>query len=259
MEINWFTLVAQAINFIILVILLKRFLYRPIVSAMEEREARVASRLREADEKRALATQEAESLQQERQEWEAKRGEMLASAREETEEYKKKLLQEARQAVEAAHQSWQQSVERESEEVLQDLQQSLSRQVSEVARRALKDLAGVELEQRVVEVFAARLQGIDEEKKEAIAKAIRGSNDKVLVRIAADIPMELRHNLVEAIQAHILDGEGVDTRFEIAPTLIAGVELQVRGYRIAWTLEDYLKSLEEQLRLAILERTTEAV
>ena len=38
MRINRFTVFAQAINFLILVWLLKRFLYKPILHAIDERE-----------------------------------------------------------------------------------------------------------------------------------------------------------------------------------------------------------------------------
>jgi len=45
MEINWFTVIAQIVNFLILVWLLKRFLYKPVLKAIAEREQKIASRL----------------------------------------------------------------------------------------------------------------------------------------------------------------------------------------------------------------------
>ncbi len=52
MLINWFVVAAQIINFLILVALLKRFLYGPIVAAMTAREDKIAGRLKEAQQKR---------------------------------------------------------------------------------------------------------------------------------------------------------------------------------------------------------------
>ena len=49
MQIDWFTVVAQIVNFLILVWLLKKFLYGPIIRAMDDRERRIASRLEEAN------------------------------------------------------------------------------------------------------------------------------------------------------------------------------------------------------------------
>ena len=52
MLIDWFTVGAQALNFIILVWLLKRFLYKPILNAVDAREKRIAAELADADAKR---------------------------------------------------------------------------------------------------------------------------------------------------------------------------------------------------------------
>ena len=49
MLIDWFTVSFQVINFLILIALLKRFLYGPIIRAMEERESTIAARLFEAE------------------------------------------------------------------------------------------------------------------------------------------------------------------------------------------------------------------
>ncbi len=55
MGADWFTVVAQIINFLILVALLKRFLYGPIIRAMDRREAEIASRMDAASDKTADA------------------------------------------------------------------------------------------------------------------------------------------------------------------------------------------------------------
>ena len=48
MLIDWFTVVAEIVNFLILLWLLKRFLYKPVLNAMDKREATIASRENEA-------------------------------------------------------------------------------------------------------------------------------------------------------------------------------------------------------------------
>ena len=58
MLINWFTVVAQAVNFLILVWLLKRFLYSHVLHAIDEREKGIANQLAEAEAKKAEAQKE---------------------------------------------------------------------------------------------------------------------------------------------------------------------------------------------------------
>ena len=52
MLIDWFTVGAQALNFLILILLMKRFLYKPILNAIDGREKRIAKELKDADAKK---------------------------------------------------------------------------------------------------------------------------------------------------------------------------------------------------------------
>ena len=54
MLIDWFTVAAQLVNFLILVWLLKRFLFKPITSAIDAREKRIATELAAADAKKQM-------------------------------------------------------------------------------------------------------------------------------------------------------------------------------------------------------------
>ena len=47
MLIDWFTVLAQIVNFLILVALMKRFLYGPLIAAIDAREQSIAARLAE--------------------------------------------------------------------------------------------------------------------------------------------------------------------------------------------------------------------
>ena len=80
MQIDYFTTIAQIINFLILVYLLRRFLYRPILKSMDEREQKIISRLKEAEQKKKDAEQEVESYRKMLQELSDKRQDMNAKA-----------------------------------------------------------------------------------------------------------------------------------------------------------------------------------
>lgn len=260
MQIDWFTVVAQTINFLILIVLLKLFLYKPIVRAMDEREAKIAARLHEAEEKRAQAEASREAYQQEREAFQAKKSEYLAQAKEEAENYRKKLFHETREAVELAQQRWEEAIEREREQFFLELRQQIARQSAEIARRALKDLSDITLERRMLEVFIHRLRGLDRERKRTIAHAIRRGDESVLIRSAFELQPQDRRDLLQAINEYVLDGHGdLQAHYENSPEVISGIEIQVHGHRIAWTLEDYLDSLEERVTIALEEKTRDDV
>src|SRR5271155_1747633 len=99
MLIDWFTVGAQALNFIILVWLLKRFLYKPILDAIDAREKRIAAELADADAKRAVAQKERDEFKQRNDDFDRQRAALLAQAVDEAKAERQRLVDEARKAA----------------------------------------------------------------------------------------------------------------------------------------------------------------
>ena len=97
MRIDWFTVAAQVVNFLILVWLLKRFLYKPILDAIDAREKRVAKRLADADSKQAEANQEHDAFQRKNEAFDRERDGLLSEAKDQVEAERKRLFDGARQ------------------------------------------------------------------------------------------------------------------------------------------------------------------
>jgi F-type H+-transporting ATPase subunit b len=246
--IDWFTVGAQIINFLVLVGLLKYFLYGRITRAMREREDNIAARLSEAEEREQEANQELAKYQKQNEELARKRDQMLSQAREETEEKRKKLLQEARADVERVKAKWHETVEREKETFLANLRQRAGYQVFQVARRALADLANADLEERIIKTFSQRLKEVDEDKRQALRSALRKDQDVVIVS-AFELPEEARNNISDILRR--CNGNNLKLRYQVSPEVIAGIELKVPGHKIAWSLNHFLETLEEELRAAL--------
>ena len=86
MAIDWFTVGAQVINFLVLVYLLKRFLYGPIIRAMDRREQAIIARLGDAETQVRATTREKELYTARRQELEDEREALMEEAREHSKE-----------------------------------------------------------------------------------------------------------------------------------------------------------------------------
>jgi F-type H+-transporting ATPase subunit b len=250
-QIDWFTLVAQIVNFLILLYLLRRFLYGPIIETMDRREQEIAARLQEAEEKRSEAEQQAERYRQQRRELEEKRGEQLTAIQKEVEARRKELLEEAHEDVQQKKQDWQEALQREQDAFMQELRQQLGREAAEVARRALQDLADVQVEQRMAGLFVMRIRELEPTERAEISDSIQESDGGIVIRSTFELPEETQQRIADTVQAEIMDGRGLDARFETSPDLISGIEMQVDGYQVAWTIRDYLDHLEEQIRRTI--------
>src|SRR5476651_363481 len=101
MLIDWFTVGAQVLNFLILVWLMRRFLYRPILQAIDAREKRIAAELADADAKRAEAKKDRDEFQHKNEEFDRQRAALLAKATDEAKTERQRLLEEARKAADA--------------------------------------------------------------------------------------------------------------------------------------------------------------
>src|ERR1035437_2718162 len=99
MLIDWFTVAAQAVTFLILVWLMKRFLYKPILHAIDEREKRIATELANADAKKAEAQKEHDEFERKNAEFDQQRAALLSKATDEAKAERQRLLDEARNAA----------------------------------------------------------------------------------------------------------------------------------------------------------------
>lgn len=243
MLINWFTVIAQIVNFLILVFLLKYFLYDRIVKAMDEREQRIQLRLKEAEEKKQEAEQEARSYLEKNRDLDAKREEMLAQAKKEVDARRKELTREARQAVTKQRSVWLETIQRDKKSFVQDLRKMAGNQVYTIARKAFRDLADADVEERTINAFLVHLKGMSKKTREALATSIKESGNEVVVRSAFEIPAKMREKITGSLHREIADG--IQVRYEATSDLIMGIELKTRGRKIAWSLQDYLDTLEE--------------
>lgn len=254
MLIDWFTLTAQVINFLVLVYLLKRFLYGPIIRAMDEREKKIALRLEEVEKKKEEADLEAEDYRRKNREFDERREGMFSQIKEEVEVRRKDLINEARNQVNAGRTKWYEAIQREKEAFLQDLRRLAGRQTCAISHQVLKDMADVDLENQIIHVFIKKLQTLNDYDLKTLKKSIHQFSQKIIVHSAFKISGKLAGEIKEVLRNQA--NAHVDVQFEVLPDLICGIELKFQGSRISWNVYDYLETLEESL-LAALENKGE--
>jgi len=243
MLIDWFTIVAQVLNFIILVWLLKRFLYKPILRAIDEREKRIAAELASADKKKADAQKESDEFTHKNEEFDQQRAALLSKATDEVQAERQRLLDEARKAAAALSSKRQETLKNEEHNLHQAISRRTQQEVFAIARKALTDLAGTNLEERLVDVFVRRLRELNGEEKEQLASTLKASPSPVIVRTTFDLPPAQRASTESAIKEAL--GTEIQVQFVTAPDLISGIEITTNGQKVAWSIADYLASLEK--------------
>jgi F-type H+-transporting ATPase subunit b len=245
MHIDWFVFLAQIFNFLLLMYLLKRFLYGRILKAMDDREAKIAARFSEARQLKVKATEEAELYEKRNRELAEQKENMLNEATLAADARRRELMEKVRVEVEQVKARWQEMIAREQDAFLYDLRQRAAQQLYATARKALADLADAGLEERIIDEFIRRIKELDEEKALQMRQAIRDSGNRVTVQSAFGIPESRQSQIEEILKSRITNGFTI--RYLREPDIVSGIEVRVNGHKIAWSLNEYLETLVESL------------
>lgn len=239
MSIDWITVIAQIANFLVLVWLLKHFLYQPILKGIDAREAEIALRMGEA----GAAQKKAEAAEAEFQKQQAQLQLKLEAASEQalrvSEKERDSMLEKARLRLEKEQKDWQAHRDLERRKFTSRLRQAGSRTLLELTRKALHDLADETLEQAMVRSIGQRLQPMADElaraagdSREAVATSRNPLTDKAQAQLTADVQALL---------------PAITVRFETDTGQPAGLTLRVGGAQVAWTIDSYIDELSTRL------------
>lgn len=275
MLVDWFTVVAQLVNFLLLVWLLERVLYRPILGAIARRQERIDRAYREADRRREMAREEADRYRRQRREFQDRKQKLLCDAHLEAEEQRDKLLEKARENVDRLDRQWRTAVRRREALFFDRLQEQTRSHLLQIARRTLSDIADAELEDRAVVRFQHRLQHLDESTRSQLQDALATSNAPVLIATRFELSPQQCDRLLETVKTHLVPqrevyretdemnveaefaAEDVEEEAEPPPLPIrlvrddaplCGIELYAAGYEIAWSFDGELRELEARIR-----------
>lgn len=245
MLIDWFTVIAQVINFLILVWLLKRFLYQPILNAIDAREKRISTKIADAGAKETEAQKQREEYQQKNEAFDQQRNAHMNEVLEAAKTKRAQLLDAARQESDDLRARLQQAIRNEQHSLNEELSRRTRDEVFAIAHKTLSDLAGTSLEQRMTDIFLGRLRALNTEQITELKSAFKKAPDTLQVRTAFKLSAQQRV-AIETVIAEIF-GKQKSLDFIIAPDLVSGIEINSSGRKIAWSIADYLGSLAKSV------------
>ncbi|SRR5579875_845243 len=245
MRIDWSTLALQLVNFAILVWLLQRLLYRPVMRVLDARRAAAEERYADAARAAKAAEQQLSELAAQRAAIATERATALERAKE-----------QARQVVAARRAQ----AETDARELLDEARRTLAQERERVlaeARRAALDLAG-EMARRVlaetpesvrVEGWLERVDGhlrslAPAERTELSDQLAAGHALRVVT--AQPMPVEAQ----ERWRARLRESLGADIAidFESEPRLIGGAELRFPRAALSFSVRSMVEALGEEAR-----------
>jgi F-type H+-transporting ATPase subunit b len=235
MSIDWITVAAQIANFLVLVWLLKRFLYRPILDGIDAREAEITNRMQEA----VTAKQKAQAAEQAHMDQvaslNAKEADMAQAVRQEAEKQRDALLAEARARLEQERLDWTAHLDEERHKYAASLQRAGGKALLSLTRKALSDLADETLEGRIAQHLAKRIGPMGDS-----LRAAAGKSAACVITSHDALPRAAQTDLSASLQTVFPD---IAVQFDTDAAQAPGVVLRMGGAQVDWTVEGYIDSL----------------
>ena len=235
MSVDWITIVAQIGNFLVLVWLLKRFLYKPILNGIDAREAGIAARMGEAEIARTkAAAAEAEFLEQ-KQRLLADNSVNAERIRQQAEQERDALLANAHKKLESEKKDWQSHLEAERERFTSELHFASAETLYQLVRRALRDLADEDLEEHIALNVMEKLKPLSEELISAAKNA-----ESAIVTTHVALPQSVQDKMKASFEPL---APGLPLSFTTDAGQAPGLILRIGSVQVAWTIDSYTDEL----------------
>ncbi|GIX29576.1 MAG: hypothetical protein KatS3mg124_0048 [Porticoccaceae bacterium] len=239
MDLDPTTFALQILNFAVLVWLLGRFLYRPVLAALEQRRAELEAKRREAEEALARARALEAEYRGRLAAWEEEKARLRRALGEELEAERARRMAALGEELEREREQARRAAEEALREERRDLERRAVEQATAFLARLLEPFAQPAVERGLVELFIAWLEQLPAERREELRKGYRAGRLQLLT--AFPLPEDLRRRLAELLAG---DSEA-PLPHRCDPTLKAGIVLEDGGARYAATLQDELKLFAE--------------
>lgn len=237
MSIDWITVAAQIANFLVLVWLLKRFLYRPILDGIDARETEIARRMQEAVTARQAAESEQAAYREKVAALNLAQSEMTETIRKSAEEQRDALVIAAREGLEQERTDWLSQLEQDTQHYFERLNGASASALLSLTRKALTDLADESLEERIARRLAAQIKPVLAQLEDKATQGVATSQKP--------LPPSAQQAFEAGLKTILPD---VILRFDTSDTQAAGIVLRIGGAEVSWTVDSYVAGLEALVR-----------
>lgn len=243
MELDWTTFALEILNFLVLIWVLKRLLYKPILKVIAERKAEIQKTLSDAESLRKEAQALRDQYENRQAEWNRAKETARNRMVEEVNAEKVRLLAELQASLEQDRAKARALEQRRLTDLTRQAEDAAIAQGELFAARLLTRLASAELEAKLVEVLLEDLRRIPDERRQAIRIACGKSEVPAFVTSAYVLSQPQRKSLLEAIQS--LLGRSVSCEWREDQDLVAGIRLSLGPWMLGANLQDELKAFSE--------------
>ena len=250
MSIDFFTLCAQIINLLILLFLLKKFLYLPILKVLEDRKKLLENEYKVAEIARKKAEVLEKNAQEKYSEIEHEKQKILAQSHEKADALEQKLLAMAEQEFSKARQQWKNKLISEQNSFDSALQNLIAEYFQKFATGALNQMADISLNELFLNKLMQKISAQKQEKKSEFVRDFLVSGELELVS-AENFDTKTKQRFKDFIKNEFMLNEDFKIKFSTDKNLICGVVLKNKEQMIEWNLAEYISEFSNNLNTAV--------
>jgi F-type H+-transporting ATPase subunit b len=242
-ELSWSTFVLELVNFVVLIWILKRFLYGPILDIIARRRAKIEQELADAAKMQADAAELQKRYEGRLADWDRERQAARDKLASEFEDERARRLKELAAGIEQEREKQRVADERRKADVLRGVEATALQQGGRFAARLLREAAGPDVESRLIELLLSDLAKLPAARADAWRTSFAQAPAPIAVASAYPLPAEQRRRLESALR-EIADPQSAVSYTE-NPDLLAGIQITIGAWVLAANLRDELVGFTE--------------
>ena len=243
MEFSWSTFLLEIINFLVLVWILKHFLYKPVLNIIARRREGIEEKLAEArrlhEESDALNKEYENRLE----DWEQERRRARDALAREFDEERTQKMQALEEALSREREKARVTESRRRADAQRDIEHRALEQGAKFATRLLAQAAGPELEAKLVDELLDGMSNLSTDQVVSLRTQWGEPPDAILVTSAYALSQDRRTKIEDALKD--VTGLAVPVRYELDSDLLAGLRISVGAWLLQANVKDELKGFAE--------------
>jgi len=243
LELSWTTFVLEIINFLVLVWILKRFLYQPVLDVIARRRAEIDRQLIDAGESSARAQAVQQKYEGRLGEWERERQQAREQLRTDIEIERQARLDKLNGELEQYRQRSEVAAVQKLDDAKRKSEVEALRHGARFATRLLEQTTGPETQQKLVALLLDELAMLPQQSVTAIQHQLGADASRVTIHSAYELPIDTCHQLEQALQNTLNIKASPD--YEVDPQLLAGVSIAVGDWELDANIRDELQGFAE--------------
>ena len=243
MELNWSTFLLEIINFLVLVWILKRFLYQPVLDVIARRRAAIESKLAEAEQLHTDADALKDQYENRLTSWQQERQQAMDKLRHEIEANRLQQLSNLKQELAQEEEKIRIARSRKDKQLLREIEQRAMQQAAEFASRLLAEAAGPELENRLFDLLLDGLNTMPADQSGELGSKWGELPERIMVSSAYALADDKRHRLEDVLSS--VTGLSIPVHYEQDGELLAGLNITIGAWVLQLNVRDELRGFTE--------------